>query len=111
MIGHLKIFFLNGKEIDNKISFHKKFGELISTKDFVNYYGNNLDALWDVMTCGAGLNCELHWKDSDVSKVNLGDDYFYKIIDTLREVEEYQENLCVKYRQFKDDEPFKFFLE
>ena len=104
---------MKGENIKNKMDFYTQMDSFFNFNEYVDGAAGvpSLDVLWDVMTCGAGLNCELHWKDSDVSKVNLGDDYFYKIIDTLREVEEYQENLCVKYRQFKDDEPFKFFLE
>lgn len=100
--------FINGSEIKSKNDFHKKIANLLSAEDFVDGYGYNLDALWDVMSSGAGLNCILHWKNSDVSKEILGNDYFDKVIEIFEDAEKYPWH---QWEQYKFDSPFRFYLE
>lgn len=84
-----KHFSIDGKDIKLKIDFYLKLNEIL---DFENYVEGSakvpvLDVLWDVMSCGAGLNCVLHWKYSEISKQNLGEEYFYAIVDVLKMAE------------------------
>lgn len=85
-----EIVFLDGDEIKTEFDFHKKIGNIFKGEDFINGYGYNLDALWDIATSGAGLNLELHWQGAEESRRNLGDEYFYKIINVLERIEDYQ---------------------
>lgn len=85
---------LDGLKIKFKDSFHKELKEKL---DFPEYYGENLDALWDCLTSWIDLPMELVWKNHIESKTNLGD-YFDKVIGLFAEVHE-------------DDEGFTFVLE
>lgn len=103
-------FYINGEEIKQKIDFYIKLDEIL---DFEHYVEGSagvpvLDVLWDVMTCGAGLNCVLHWKNSEISKMNLGEEYFNLIIETLRDAENYPWH---QWPQYAEDVPFKLILE
>lgn len=108
MNGHVSKLVLNGERVKSKKDFHKMIGVLLNAESYVDGYGYNLDALWDIMSSGAGLNCELHWKNSNISKKNLGDVYFDAIIQTFTEAEKCPWLQC---REFKNDIPFKFYLE
>lgn len=59
--------YLDGKIIESKSDFHKQIGDLLNAQDFIDGYGYNLDALWDILSSGAGLSCVLHWKNSEIS--------------------------------------------
>jgi ribonuclease inhibitor len=106
-----EIVFLDGDEIKTEFDFHKKIGNIFKGEDFINGYGYNLDALWDIATSGAGLNLELHWQGAEESRRNLGDEYFYKIINVLERIEDYQKKQCITYEHHKNNIPFKFYLE
>ncbi|TNH10613.1 barstar family protein, partial [Testudinibacter sp. TR-2022] len=108
IMNNINHIYIDGNDIKDKKIFHKKIGEALNVGFFIHGYGYNLDALIDVMTCGAGLNCVLYWQHSESSKKNLGIEYFNKIIDTLKEVENYQIKQCELYGQYKNDSPFKF---
>ncbi|MFD1245793.1 barstar family protein [Paralysiella testudinis] len=95
--------YLNGKSIQTKADFHKKIGDLLNAKNFIDGYGYNLDALWDILSSGAGLNCVLHWEHSEISKQNLGEEHFYAIVDILKMAE--------NVTWTEDYVPFKLCLE
>lgn len=56
---------------------------LAAAFDAPDYFGNNPDALWDVLTAYAGVPIELTWRHSARSTERLGAD-FAKIIAVLR---------------------------
>lgn len=76
---------LDGSKINSKEDFHKQIAELL---DFGPYYGENLDALWDVMTGGVELKVLLHWVNSEYSKKALGEDYYELILSIFNDVKE-----------------------
>ncbi len=100
--------YLNGKSIQTKADFHKKIGDLLNAQNFIDGYGYNLDALWDILSSGAGLNCILHWTNAEISKQNLGEEYFNLIVETLRDAENYPWH---QWPQYAEDSPFKLCLE
>ncbi len=75
-------FILEGSKINSVQDFHKEIAEIFNFPDF---YGKNLDALWDCLT---DCTCEISWRENTViflwknhleSKSKLGENYFYKI--------------------------------
>ncbi len=56
---------------------------LAAAFDAPDYFGNNPDALWDVLTAYAGVPVELKWRHSERSAERLEGD-FTKIVAVLR---------------------------
>ncbi len=85
---------LQGSTIKNIHDFHKQLKVLL---DLPDYYGENLDALWDCLTAWVETPLTLVWKDFEMSKVYLG---------------EYSENCLVVFRKAeKEVDGFKLILE
>ncbi|MDO5059154.1 MAG: barstar family protein [Neisseria sp.] len=68
----MKHLILDGSKIHSIADFHSAMNELL---DFGPYYGNNSDALWDMMSGGIGLNVFLHWTHSQYAEQSLGGHY------------------------------------
>ena len=51
------------------------------------YYGNNLDALWDVLTTDIERPVKLIWYNSAISHKNLGEENFQRIVEVLQDVQ------------------------
>ena len=80
----MKRIILDSREFNNKEQFH----DIIKDKlDFPEYYGKNLDALWDCLTGWIDLPLKLEWHGFNESKSKLGD-YAEKILDVFHEAEE-----------------------
>lgn len=73
---------LDGRDYTSKDAFHK---DMKKKFDFPDYYGKNLDALWDLLSEKNDLNIELK-HSSDFIK-NLGD-YGKQIINLFRDLKE-----------------------
>lgn len=74
---------IDGGTIGTAKDFHRAFSSALGIESF---YGENLHALWDVLSAGIERPVTLTWKRSDKSKQALGPD-FDAIIDVLRRVE------------------------
>jgi ribonuclease inhibitor len=74
---------LKGAKIKSISDFHAQIKEVL---ELPNYYGQNLDALWDCLTGWIEMPLTLIWEDSNVSKENLGE-YAEKIFNILRDAE------------------------
>lgn len=55
--------------------------------DFPDYYGRNLDALWDMLTGGMELPATIEWRDYALSGERLGEDG-ERLLELLREAEQ-----------------------
>ncbi len=75
---------LNGKIILTEYDFHNQIAKLLKLEE---YYGNNLDALWDVLTTDVERPINLVWYDSAISRKNLGRETFQKIVKILQDVQ------------------------
>jgi ribonuclease inhibitor len=75
---------LDGSTITDKEKLHSI---LKSEFNFPDYYGNNLDALWDCLTGDIKLPVTLEWKNFDISKNLLGD-YADKTLNILLKTSE-----------------------
>jgi ribonuclease inhibitor len=74
---------LSGKQIYTESDFHMQIAELL---DFGQYYGHNLDALWDRLSTDAERPVTLLWRDSAMSCDRLGRETFDRIVRILIEV-------------------------
>lgn len=75
---------IDGNNIRSEADFHKEIAQALN---FDPYYGNNLNALWDVLSSGMGRPVTLVWKNVGVSQKSMPTD-FDNITNLLREVEE-----------------------
>lgn len=73
---------IDGSLIVNEGDFHREIARAIG---FGEYYGNNLDALWDTLSADVERPVVLTWKNSDISKDRLGDT-FERIVSILTRV-------------------------
>lgn len=83
---------LNGTEIKNESDFHKQISKSL---DLNNYYGANLDALWDLLTASVERPLVINWENSAISKKNLGD-IFTQIAELFNEVKQLDEKFGYK---------------
>ena len=66
----MNVIFLEGKELSSVSKTH----EILQAKlDLPNYYGDNLNALWDCLTGWISLPLKVVWTDFFYSKEQLGD--------------------------------------
>lgn len=83
----MKSIVLNGALFTSKNILHKILKKELLLPD---YYGENLDALWDSLTCDIPLPIEIQWINFNKSKKNLGeyaDDALNVFIDASEELE------------------------
>jgi ribonuclease inhibitor len=76
---------IDGKAIVTEYDFHSQIAKLL---DFEEYYGNNLDALWDFLTTEVERPVNLVWYNSAISSKNLGGENFQRIVKVLQNVQE-----------------------
>lgn len=91
---------IDGEAIKTERDFHRAFSLALGIE---NFYGENLHALWDVLSANVERPATLIWKKSDKSKKILGAD-FDAIVDVLRRVE-------MQDQKFGWVENFSFSLE
>lgn len=92
--------FIDGEAIKTEQEFHRAFS---SALEIENFYGDNLHALWDVLSASVERPVTLTWKQSKKSQQVLGSD-FDAIVDVLRRVEMQDE-------KFGWADKFSFILE
>jgi ribonuclease inhibitor len=85
---------LAGKAIRSLDEF---YGEIAKKLRFPDYFGRNLDALWDVLTTDVKGPVELAWEDSEASKKSMGKD-FEKVAALLKDVEKERDDFKVTFR-------------
>ena len=74
---------IDGDTLETASDFHRAFTSALGIESF---YGENLHALWDVLSASVERPVTLTWKNSDKSKQVLGND-FDAIVNVLRRVE------------------------
>ncbi|MFZ6733664.1 barstar family protein [Undibacterium sp. Ji42W] len=86
------IIELYGESLGSEGDFHEA---LANALDLSEFYGRNLDALWDVLSIDVERPLQLVWINSEKSKQAMGA-RFDQIVKILRRVEQY--DLEAKYK-------------
>ena len=73
---------IDGKSVTTVEQFHTEVSQKLG---FPSHYGRNLDALWDVLTGSLERPAHLTWRNSEVSRRELGHD-FGRIVGILERV-------------------------
>lgn len=83
----MQIVMLEGKKLINEIAIHKILKDKLELPD---YYGENLDALWDCLTGWVSLPLKIVWKDYEYIKRQLRgstDELLQLFLEAKNEVE------------------------
>ncbi|PLR90592.1 barstar family protein [Bacillus halotolerans] len=80
----MKKIVVDGKDFQNKEGLHNALKDKL---DFPDYYGGNLDALWDCLTGWIELPLTLIWRNFECSKKFLGS-YADDALEVLQEAQE-----------------------
>ncbi|QQD81464.1 barstar family protein [Bacillus siamensis] len=80
------VVIIDGKDITSTEALHRILKDQL---DFPDYYGENLNALWDCLTGWIEFPLTLVWKNFDISQKALGSD----ADDVLELFQEAQEEL------------------
>lgn len=67
-------------------SLEEVYRQLDAQLAFPRYFGNNLDALWDVLSTDVEGPFEIVWNNADISRQVLGAD-FDRVLAVLRQLE------------------------
>lgn len=62
-----------------------------------DYFGRNLDALWDVLSTDIEGPVEMVWEDCEHSKRSMGKDYD-RIVSLLNDLKEKREDFRIVFR-------------
>lgn len=77
----MKQVILKGNEITSKDKLHDILKKELELPD---YYGKNLDALWDCLSEEIEVPLMIIWQDYDISKENLGE-YADKVVELFED--------------------------
>ncbi|WP_038171602.1 barstar family protein [Verrucomicrobium sp. BvORR106] len=80
---------IDGNTIGSEADFHDALAKILDLGDF---YGRNLNALWDRLTADVDRPLEIVWINASESKKNLGD-IQDKIAELFRDVEAHDRGL------------------
>ncbi|MBE6051080.1 MAG: barnase inhibitor [Clostridium sp.] len=80
----MKKIILDSKEFLTKDELHKVLKKKMNLPD---YYGNNLDALWDCITGYIPLPMTVEWLNFNQSKANLGE-YADMVLEVFEDAEQ-----------------------
>lgn len=82
----MRQFLINGKSMASKEAIYQQLNRLFS---FQPYFGNNLDALWDILN-----------EESEPTEI-----YFIHVETLLEQMEGYGEKLLKVFRQLEKSNP------
>ncbi len=85
---------LPGKEIRSLDDLYDEFTKRLP---FPDYFGRNLDALWDVLSTDIEGPIEVMWEDAATSAEAMGED-FERVAALLKDLEEEREDFRVTFR-------------
>ncbi|WP_345806038.1 barstar family protein [Bacillus subtilis] len=80
----MRKIIIDGRDIENIEVLHDVLKDKV---DFPNYYGRNLDALWDCLTGWVDLPLTLVLKNFEFSNTFLGS-YADDVLEVLQEAQE-----------------------
>lgn len=74
---------IDGRQVRSEAEFHSAISEALA---FPSFYGENLDALWDILSTDVERPVKLIWNHSASSKTDMAE-RFDEIVGILRKVE------------------------
>ncbi|MEC0238834.1 barstar family protein [Paenibacillus dokdonensis] len=80
----MRDIILDGGKVDNRDQMHAVLKEALQLPD---YYGNNLDALWDCLTGWVEMPLMIRWLHFQESEEKLGE-YSQLLLQLFRNAEE-----------------------
>ncbi|GIP27807.1 putative ribonuclease inhibitor YrdF [Paenibacillus sp. J23TS9] len=80
----MRDIIFDGGKVDNIDQLHAVLKEALQLPDF---YGNNLDALWDCLTGWVEMPLMIHWLHFQESEEKLGE-YSQLLLQLFRDAEE-----------------------
>ncbi|WP_136604257.1 barstar family protein [Paenibacillus dokdonensis] len=80
----MRNIILDGGKVDNRDQLHAVLKEALQLPD---YYGNNLDALWDCLTGWVEMPLMIRWLHYQESEEKLGE-YSQLLLQLFRDAEE-----------------------
>lgn len=80
----MEVIILDGKEFDSIERIHSILKQKLHLPD---YYGENLNALWDCLTGWINLPIKIHWINFECSKKFVGN-FADELLKTFREAED-----------------------
>ncbi|WP_434751190.1 barstar family protein [Paenibacillus amylolyticus] len=75
---------IDGRHLINRETLHQLLQDKLQLGE---YYGHNLDALWDALTGEVHMPLTIHWIFFESSREMLGD-YADQVLDLMREAEQ-----------------------
>jgi ribonuclease inhibitor len=90
----VKRCLLQGRRIH---SLDDLYDELTRCLTLPDYFGRNLDALWDVLAADIEGPLEIVWQDAEISRQAMGAD-FAKVATLFNDLELEREDVTVRYR-------------
>jgi ribonuclease inhibitor len=86
---------IDGQNVNSMEAF---FGELKRQLSFPAHFGNNLDALWDVLTTDIEGPIRIVWISAEVSRRTMGND-FETAVALLRNVDKERKDFHVTIQE------------
>jgi ribonuclease inhibitor len=90
----VKTCLLEGRRIGSLDDLYDEFERCLPLPD---YFGRNLDALWDVLSRDIEGPLEIVWQDAKHSRQAMGDDYAI-VVQLLEDLEKERDDVTVAYR-------------
>jgi ribonuclease inhibitor len=90
----VKICLLQGRRIRSLDDLYDEMERCLPLPD---YFGRNLNALWDVLSTDIEGPLEIVWLDAAHSRLAMGDDYGI-VVQLLEDLEKERDDVTVAYR-------------
>lgn len=84
----MKTVVIDGSSIQTTKDIYQMLNQEL---DFGPYFGNNINALWDVLSTDVERPFVIHWINAEVSKKQMGYD-FDLFVDLFHRLEEYDQS-------------------
>lgn len=89
----MNCYTLDGSRLTDKKALHAYISGLLQ---FANYYGNNLDALYDCL-CEIGTDTSVYFTNTSAAQAALGN-YFDSFVAVLNDASTYNPHLNIIYK-------------
>ena len=86
---------IDGQKVHSMESF---YGELKRQLSFPSHFGNNLDALWDVLTTDIEGPIRIIWNGAETSRRTMGND-FELVVELLQQVSQERKDFYVTIQE------------